>query len=271
MAGDTLWLNATAFFINLMGLVLLALASERPGELLLQRPPSRRQRLMWRALGWALLALTLGLCVQGWGWGIGAVAWLGWLCMAGVVLVFALPRRTEQSKKARPVPASPVQPAMRSRPWRMALALVLVGAPVAFAWGLYTTPVKPLLRADAVADHAGPWAFTLVETDRDPPELVVQDIPTKQFEVRFCETCDAHIRSAYLKVHKPRSLRGAGIVFSGSRWNRSVEIQLPSNTRADSELWLTVEGKDGSVHQTSVRIQDIAPTTARWFEARREK
>lgn len=271
MAGETLWLNAAVLATSFMGFVLLALASERPGELLLQRVPSGRERLTWRVLGWPLLAVALGLCVWGWGWSIGSVAWLGWLCMASAALVFALPRWTEKRKKAKPGPASPVQPPVRSRLGRTLAIVLLVGAPLVFAWGLYTTPVKPLQRADAIQGQAGPWAFTLAETDRDPPTLVVRDIPTKRFQVRFCEACDAEIRSVYLKVHKPRSLRGAGIVFFGSRWDRSVEIQLPGNTRARSELWLTVEGKDGSVHQASVPIQDIAPATAHWFEARREK
>lgn len=204
-----------------------------------------------------------------WGWSIRAVAWLGWLCVTGAALVFALPRWTEKRKLAKAMPASALLPPS-SRLW-CALALVLLTAgPIAFAWSLYVAPVKPLLRADAIQGQAGPWPFTLAEVDRDPPKLMVRDIPTKAYQVRFCEGCDAEIRAAYLKVHKSRSLRGAGIVFNGSRWDRSVEIQLPGNTRAGSELWLTVEGKDGSVHHVAVRLRDIAPTTAQWFEQRRE-
>ncbi len=94
------------------------------------------------------------------------------------------------------------------------------------------------------------------------------DIPMKGYQVRFCETCDAEIRAAYLKVNKPRSLRGAGIVFNGARWDRQVDIQLPANTTADSELWLTVVGKDGAVHQAALRMDEVSPTTVSWFGQR---
>lgn len=270
MVAHTVWLNLAVFATGLTGFVLLALASERQGEALLQRVPSNRERLMWRSMGWPLLMIALALCIFGWGWSIGPVALLGWLCMAGTVLVFTLSGWTEK-KSVKQIAPSVLQAPSRSTLWRALACMLLVGGPIAFMWALSVMPAKPVLRADAVQGQAGPWPFTLAEIDHNPPRVVVRDLSVKTFQVRFCDTCDTEIRAAYLKVHKPRSLRGAGIEFIGSRWDRFVEIQLPGNTRANSELWLTVEGKDGSVHQTSVRMHDIAPTTAQWFEARREK
>jgi len=264
MTGSSLWLNLLVCLVSLLAFGFLALASERQGEALLQRAPTPRERLRWRLIGWPLLALALALCIQGWGWSIGIVAWLGWLCMAGAALAFALPRWTEKPSNKKPLP-SPLQ-TPRSRTWRKLAWVLLMACPVAFAWALHGVPVKPVARADAVHGQVGPWFFALAELDHDAPKHVVRDIFTKSFQLRFCTPCDAEIRSAYFRVNKPRSLRSAGLAFNGARWDRSVEIQLPGNTHADSELWLTVEGKDGTVHQTTVRLADIAPSTAQWFK-----
>ncbi|WP_341644794.1 hypothetical protein [Thauera sp. SDU_THAU2] len=61
------------------------------------------------------------------------------------------------------------------------------------------------------------------------------------------------------------------MAFMGQRWERRVEIPLPSTTRADSELWLTVVGKDGSVHQTMMRMDRASPATVAWFDEQRSK
>jgi hypothetical protein len=102
------------------------------------------------------------------------------------------------------------------------------------------------------------------------PDLVAMDIPMKSYQLRFCATCDEQIRAAYLKVNKPRSLRAAGIVLNGVRWDRSVDIQLPANTTPDSILRLTVVGKDGEVHQAQVPLADVSPATVAWFQQREE-
>lgn len=266
MAGDTVWLNLTVFAVSLAGFVLLALASERQGEALLQRIPNGRERLMWRGAGWPLLVLALALCVWGWGWSIGAVAWLGWLCVAGAALVFALPRWTETRKKARPAPASTVLPPVRSRAWRTLAIVLLMGGPIAFAWGLYVTPVQPVLRADAVSGEVGPWSFILAEANRDSPVISASGTPTKTFHLRFCDACDADIRTAYFKVRKPRSLRAAGINFGGARWTRFVEIAIPLASKLEDQLWLTVEGKDGTVYHQAFDFEQLSPATAAFIQ-----
>ncbi len=96
------------------------------------------------------------------------------------------------------------------------------------------------------------------------------DVPMKEYQLRFCETCDSDIRQAYLKVNKPRSARALGMAFMGPSWKRRVEIPLPSTTQADSELWLTVVGKDGVIHQTTLRMQRASPATVLWFDEQRK-
>jgi len=265
MTGNTPELNLAVCAASLAGFSLLALASRRQGESLLARMPTRQERLRWRLTGWSLLALALALCIRGWGWSIGAVTWLGWLCATGTALVFALSGRLEKPNTTKKPLASPLQ-TPRSQAWRALALVLLIGCPLAFAWTLSGVPVKPVARDDAIQARVGPWPFILAEADHDPPRQVTQDIFLKAFQLRFCNVCDADIRSVYLKVNQPRSLRGAGVTLNGARWDRSGEVQFPANTRADSKLWLTVEGKDGTVHQTAVLLSDIAPTTAQWFK-----
>ncbi|MDH4990672.1 DUF3325 domain-containing protein [Aquamicrobium lusatiense] len=271
---DTLWLNAAILTVSLTGFSLLALATEKQGPLLLRRAPSAREKIVFRSLGWPLLAVALVLCFWGWGWSIGPVTWLGWLNMAGAALVFAIPYWTEarqkEEHKKKPLPPVRLLPPVRSKIWRAFAGAAILAAPVAFVGLVSAMPGKPVLRDDAIAGQAGPWSFRIAEYDRRGPTFVVQDIPTKAFQIRFCEACDDEIRAAYLKINRPRSLRGAGIVFLQPRWDRYVEIQFPPSTRSDSELWLTVEGKDGSLHYASWKLTEIAPATAHYFAERRQ-
>ncbi len=266
MAGDTFWLNAVVAFASLGGFMLLALASERQGEALLGRACVGSERLTYRSGGWLLLVVAFGLCIWGWGSSIGPVAWLGWLCMAGAVLAFTLPRWTEK-KSAKAMPPSALMPPVRSKVWRaFALALLATG-PIALAWSLADVPVKPTLRPDAVAGQAGPGTFTLAEAEQAAPETDARGRASKAFQIRFCEACDADIKAVYLKLGKPASLKDAGPAFRGARWDRSVTVPLSREARGDGELWVTVEGRNGEVSQAAVRLEAASPEAARWIAA----
>ncbi|QNN55830.1 DUF3325 domain-containing protein [Diaphorobacter ruginosibacter] len=264
--------------LGLAGLLSLAFASERHGEHLLGRMPDPRWRWSARAAGWLLLALSLALGMAAMGAGIGSALWLGWLSIAGLAWVFVFPHW-------------PWRPALRERPPRVVregiraeaaafpdparrmgrriAAVLLVFTIVPFAVGVSRVQIPPLERPDAIQGQIGPWAFTLAESDRKAPEIVDMDIPMKEFRLRFCDECDRHIRQATLKVNRPRSERATGMGFVGQRWERKAEIPLPATLRADSELWLTVTGKDGSVHQASWRMDKVSPATVAWFEQQR--
>lgn len=264
--------------VSLAGFAALALATERHAEHLLRRVPAPQWRLLARAIGWALLAIALALGIASMGTGLGITLWLGWLSIAALALVFAFPKwpwqpqqRVKPARPARAAQAGAALPPAPPRARRRAAAVLLAAVPVVFLLALKATPIAPLLRADAFAGQVGPWSFRLAESNHNEPDLVAMDIPMKSYQVRFCEDCDAQIRAAYLKVNKPRSLRAAGIVLNGARWNRSVDIQLPANTAADSMLWLTVVGKDGEMHQAAVRLADVSPATVAWFKQREDK
>lgn len=260
-----------------MGFFALALATERHAQHLLRRTPAPAWRHVARAVGWALLALSLALAIACLNVGVGITFWLGWSSIAALALVFGFPKWPGQPP-ARPSHARnkpraddlrlDVSLPRRRAPGRRMFAALLLGVPLAYLLALQAVPVRPLLRADAIDGQVGPWRFRLAEAEQHVPDLVAMDIPMKGYQVRFDETGDQAIRAAYLKVNKPRSLRAPGIVFNGARWDRQVDIQLPANTTADSELWLTVIGKDGAVHQVAMRMGDVSPTTVAWFSQR---
>lgn len=255
--------------LALAGFAGLALAMHRHGEQLLGTEPAERTRRRARAAGWLLLAVALALGMARLGGQVGTTLWLGWLSLAGLALVFALPkwsraprRRERAAPAAKPPGTAPAAPRLR----RAVAALLLVATIATFAVALGRAEPHLLARSDAVRGTVGPWPFVLAEADRDAPEIVDMDVPIKAFRLRLCEACDAQVRTAYLKVHKPHQLRASGMAFEGARHERKTEIQLPSTTRAGSELWLTVVGKDGAVHQASVRMDRVAPATVAWFE-----
>lgn len=261
------------FALSLVGFAALAIGTERYSAQLIGFLPAESARRTSWWLGWLLLAGAVLLAVLGLQTaGAGMALWFGWLSLAGVALAFALPdlpwQRREAAKPARAprgrATASDPGPVRRPRHW---IGWSLLTATVAVFLALLSrVETKPLLREDAVQGRVGPWSFTFAETDRDPPELVDMEVPRKIYSLRFCDTCDLEIARAYLKVNKPRALRASGMVFEGKVQDRRAEVQLPANLTAESELWLTVVGKDGSVHQTSWPIKAISPVTVAWFE-----
>lgn len=263
-----------------LGFFALAFATERHGRHLLGRPPAPNWQRTARVLGWLLLAVALTLGIAELGSGVGITLWLGWLSVAALALVFAFPKWPWQPKprehagrgraKLEPTETeADVVAEPRVRRW--IAAGLLVATVAVFSAGLAGEEVQLLKRADAIQGEVGPWPFTFAEAHRDVPEVMEMDVPMKEFRLRFCEACDDDIQRVYLKVNKPRSERATGMAFMGQRWERRVEIPLPSTTRADSELWLTVVGKDGSVHQTMMRMDRASPATVAWFDEQRSK
>ncbi|MEN0106654.1 MAG: thiamine pyrophosphate-binding protein, partial [Pseudomonas sp.] len=61
-------------------------------------------------------------------------------------------------------------------------------------------------------------------------------------------------------------LRTAGALLSGSPYRLMAEVVVPADTTPASELWLTVEGWDGSVHQTAIPLSQASPSLITWLE-----
>lgn len=259
--------------VTVLGFFSLALASERYGEHLLGRAPLPQLQLTACVAGWLLLAAALAWGVAELNSGVGIATWLGWMTVAALALVFSFPKWPWQPPAREKPERPPKLPTLSTVPVphlrRRVAAALLLALVVAFGYLLSRVEPQLLKRPDAVRGTVGPWSYTLAEAHREGPELMDMEVPFKEFRIRFCEECDLEIRQIMIKVNQPRSARTTGMAFLGQRWERKAEIPLPANTNADSEVWLTVIGKDGSVHQSALRMAQVSPATVAWFNQQR--
>lgn len=294
MSNTSLWLNLAVFIISLAGFICLALASDRQGEFLLHRTPSEKERRIFRLFGWPLLAVALALCWQGWGWSMGTVAWLGWLTMAGAGLTFYLPWWPWQEKKpvrAKPAPVAKAAPkavgadntastssdaiagengvaptASRFSTRSLVFASPLLAIPAAFMIYLTQQGPEPVFRNNALQGQIGPWSFALAETDDKAPISGPSGAHRKAFQIRFCKTCDPHIRRAYLQVSKPEPMPAPRQAFNNTRWTRAVDVAIPPNSQLEHQLWLTVEAKSGEIYHQAFDFHQVSPVTAAFIQ-----
>ncbi|THF62530.1 DUF3325 domain-containing protein [Pseudothauera rhizosphaerae] len=265
------WWDALGLLLCLGGLALLALASEREGKVLLHRPATARERFVFRLSGWPLLVASLALAVQGWCGNFGPFLWFGWLTVAALAVAFSIaywPWRSQRKplgagRAAPPVPAGPSTGTVGAR--HVVLVFGLIVLPAGFGWALWQAPVHPLLRADAVRGQVGPWSFTLVEEEQKAPETTPSGVPVKHLMLRFCDACDAEIRTAYLKLRPPRPPLALGTRLVGERWEREATLAIPPGLQPRDRLWLTVVGKDGQVNQTALDVARVSPAAARFI------
>ena len=154
--------------------------------------------------------------------------------------------------------------------WRFHLNILLLLVPLGFMpkyfadaklfrgeSGLGATPIENI--------QVGPWSLTLAELRDEAPR---QDGPAgyfKSFNAALCKACGTEVKAAYLRIGKPRSLRAAGTIFFGNTYRMGTNLPVPERTRADAELWITLEGWDGSMHQASVPLAKASPATVAWL------
>ncbi|WP_193075964.1 DUF3325 domain-containing protein [Pseudomonas sp. FME51] len=256
--------------LSLAGFICLMLAMPKHFSFVTQATQGARQKYVLRVAGWLVLLLAALLAIQHWAFDVGLVVWLGWLSVAGVALVFYLPywpwqpevkqrppRKVAKDEETAPPPAR--------QPWRQAaiagcmlLVLGVVG------WQYLQVPVKPLLREDVYHGRIGPWDYTLAEINTDAPEVEALQLGVKEFLIRFCDSCNAEIRVAYLKVREPRTLRSAGMSFLGNR-ERYIELAIPPRATPEDGLWLTVVGKTGEVFQQRLEFEQVSPGMAEFI------
>ncbi|MNN56766.1 hypothetical protein D3C81_1717160 [compost metagenome] len=44
-----------------------------------------------------------------------------------------------------------------------------------------------------------------------------------------------------------------------------TNVTIPKRTQADDQLWITMEGWDGSMHQASIPLGTASPATVAWL------
>lgn len=114
----------------------------------------------------------------------------------------------------------------------------------------------------------GPWHVTMAELRNDVPTDQGLAGHMKTFVIRWSAEAAAHVRASYFQVGRPRSPRAAGVLLSGSLYRQMADVPIPERAEPGDALWLTVEAWDGTVHQTSIPLNEASPATVAWLEKR---
>jgi hypothetical protein len=142
----------------------------------------------------------------------------------------------------------------------------IVLAPAFFHEDAFFNGRKGLGERDIGEVQVGPWSVRLAEFKLVEPEAEGRAGYTKTFALGLCSACVDQVKAAYLRVGKPRNIRTAGALFSGTPYRQIAEVRIPEKAGADDVLWLTLEGWDGALHQTTIPIRQASPMTVAWLE-----
>ena len=155
--------------------------------------------------------------------------------------------------------------------WRFHINILLLLVPLGFMPKYFAD--ASLFRGDSGLGErdigtvqVGPWSLQLAEMRNEAP---TPDGPAgymKSFNAALCETCIEQVKAAYLRIGKPRSLRAAGVIFFGTPYRLGATVPVPLRTQENAELWVTLEGWDGSVHQASIPLKTASPATVAWLK-----
>lgn len=154
--------------------------------------------------------------------------------------------------------------------WRFHLNILLLLIPLGFMPKYFSEAA--LFRGDTGLGEreigeiqVGPWSLRLAELRDEGPRA---DGPTgylKSFNAALCDACIEPVKATYLRIGKPRSLRAAGVIFFGTPYRMGASVPVPEKTKTDAELWITMEGWDGSLHQASIPLSQASPATIAWL------
>jgi len=113
--------------------------------------------------------------------------------------------------------------------------------------------------------QVGPWSLRLAELRNEAPTLDGPAGHMKNFTAALCDSCRDQVKATYLRIGKPRSLRAAGVIFFGTPHRMGAMLPIPEKTKADAELWITMEGWDGAMHQAALPLNQASPATVAWL------
>ena len=153
--------------------------------------------------------------------------------------------------------------------WRFHLNILLLLIPLGFMPKYFAD--EALQRGDnglgerEVGEvQVGPWSLRLAELRNEAP-LNSPAGHMKNFNAALCDACIDQVKATYLRIGKPRSLRAAGVIFFGTPYRMSAQLPVPDKTKPDAQLWITMEGWDGSMHQASIPLNQASPATVAWL------
>ena len=157
--------------------------------------------------------------------------------------------------------------------WRFHLNILLLLVPLGFM-PKYLAEAS-LFRGDSGLGEreigtvqVGPWSLQLAELRDEAPRPDGPAGYMKSFNAALCDTCVEQVKATYLRIGKPRSLRAAGVIFFGTPYRMGATVPIAPRTKDDAELWITLEGWDGSMHQASIPLSQASPATVAWLNQR---
>jgi len=166
--------------------------------------------------------------------------------------------------------APPTGLAAKWRRWRFHLSALLLVLPLAYLPRYFddlalSRGEKGLGQREIGQLAVGPWQVRLAEWRVEPPLPEGEAGHMKTFTLGLCADCISQVKAAYVRVGKPRSLRTAGALFSGSPYRLMASVPIPQRAGADAQLWLTLEGWDGALHQAAIPLAQASPVTQAWL------
>lgn len=158
--------------------------------------------------------------------------------------------------------------------WRFHLSALLVLIPLGFMPHYFHEAkldrgLRGLGEREIGNLQVGPWTARMAEWEVGEPEDEGRAGFVKAFTLAFCDSCSAQVKAAYLRIGEPRSLRAAGGLLTGTPHQLFAEVAIPARVTPSDQLWLTVEGWDGAVHQAQVPLDKASPTLVAWLEKTR--
>ncbi|NYT70038.1 thiamine pyrophosphate-binding protein [Pusillimonas noertemannii] len=166
--------------------------------------------------------------------------------------------------------------ALKWKRWRFYLSAFVLIAPLAYLPTYFEDLALErgdvgLGQRDIGEITAGPWSVRLAEWQIGAPEREGLAGYAKVFTLAQCRECIGQIKAIYMRVGEPRSLRTAGSLFAGSPYRQMAEVLIPEQASPEAQLWLTLEGWDGAVHQVRVPLSDASPSTVQWLKQRNRR
>ena len=162
------------------------------------------------------------------------------------------------------------------RRWRFHLSALALVVPIAGASGYLEQMAlfegaTALGQRDAGVATAGSWAVRVAEFEVGPPAPEGEAGPVKAFALSLQGAGATEVKAVFLRVGKPRGLRTAGSIGFGDPFRQLVDVRVPETTSPDAALWITFEGWDGSVRETSMLLADASPATVAWLKNKRSE
>ncbi|MBT2375433.1 thiamine pyrophosphate-binding protein [Pseudomonas fluorescens] len=174
------------------------------------------------------------------------------------------------SKVTAAAPPSPLRALWLK--WRFHINILLLLVPLGFMPKYFADAA--LFRGDSGLGEreigevqVGPWSLKLAELRNEAPRPDPAGY-MKAFNAALCAACGDQVKATYLRIGKPRSLRAAGVIFFGTPYRMGAVLPIPERTPADAELWITMEGWDGAMHQASIPLSQASPATIAWLNKR---